>query len=91
VLGNGQAITNPIIGRRGAKTIVYLEPGQAVILGGLISERTVDDVNKVPILGDVPLLGPLLFRSTYKRKELQNVLFFLRPRILQGSDLHTEF
>jgi len=61
------------------------------ILGGLIAERTVEDVKKVPLLGEIPLLGPLLFSSTYKKKELTNVLFFIRPRILQGSDLHTEF
>jgi type II secretory pathway component GspD/PulD (secretin) len=90
-LQNGQTISNPIIAKRGAKTIVYLEPGQAVILGGLIAERTVDAVSKVPLLGDIPILGTLLFRSTYKKKELTNVLFFIRPRILQGSDLHTEF
>jgi type II secretory pathway component GspD/PulD (secretin) len=90
-LQNGQTISNPIIAKRGAKTVVYLEPGQAVILGGLIAERTVEDVQKVPLLGDIPLLGPLLFRSTFKKKELTNVLFFIRPRILQGSDLHTEF
>lgn len=86
----GQAITNPIISRRAAQTVVYLEPGQAVILGGLISERLVDQVNKVPFLGDIPILG-YLFRSTFKRKEQTNVLFFIRPRILQGTDLNREF
>ncbi len=90
VLQNGQAISNPIISRRGAKTVVYLEPGQAVILGGLISERTVDVENKVPILGSIPILG-FLFKSTFKRTEQTNVLFFIRPRILQGSDLNREF
>ncbi len=89
-LQNGQTISNPIIAKRGAKTVVYLEPGQAVILGGLIAERMAENVSKVPILGDIPLLGNL-FRSTYKKKELTNVLFFIRPRILQGSDLHREF
>ena len=90
VLQNGQAISNPIISRRAAKTVVYLEPGQAVILGGLISERTVDSENKVPFLGTIPILG-YLFKSTFKRKEQTNVLFFIRPRILQGSDLNREF
>lgn len=89
-LQNGQAISNPIISRRAAKTVVYLEPGQAVILGGLISERLVDTENKVPFLGDIPILG-YLFKSTYKRKEQTNVLFFIRPRILQGSDLNRDF
>jgi type II secretory pathway component GspD/PulD (secretin) len=86
----GPSITNPIITKRAATTVVYLEPGQAVILGGLISERLVDQTNKVPILGDIPLLG-YLFKSTFKRKEQTNVLFFIRPRILQGSDLNREF
>ncbi|MBL8862048.1 MAG: hypothetical protein JNK02_08555 [Planctomycetes bacterium] len=89
-LQNGQAVSNPIISRRAAKTVVYLEPGQAVILGGLISERLVDSENKVPVLGDIPVLG-YLFKSTFKRKEQTNVLFFIRPRILQGSDLNRDF
>jgi len=90
VVQGSTSVPNPIISRRAATTVVYLEPGQAVILGGLISERTVDQENKVPILGSIPLLGNL-FKSSYKRKEQTNVLFFIRPRILQGSDLNREF
>jgi type II secretory pathway component GspD/PulD (secretin) len=87
---DGAEITNPIIAVRKARTIVRLEPGQAVILGGLISERTVEREKKVPLLGDIPLLG-ILFRSTYKRTEKTNVLFFIRPRILRGTDLNRPF
>ncbi|MCP3917316.1 MAG: type II secretion system protein GspD [bacterium] len=79
-------ITVPEIARRSAKTIVRLEPGQAVILGGLISERNVERETKFPILGDVPLLGNL-FKSKFTEKRQTNVLFFIRPRILEGSDL----
>ncbi len=61
-----------------------------MILGGLISERTVEREKKVPLLGDIPLLG-ILFRSTYKRTEKTNVLFFIRPRILRGTDLNRPF
>jgi type II secretory pathway component GspD/PulD (secretin) len=86
----GFTLTNPTLSKRAAQTVVYLQPGQAVILGGLISERTVDQENKVPLLGDIPLLGHL-FKSTFKKKEQTNVLFFLRPRILQGTDLNREF
>ena len=67
-----------------------LEPGQAVILGGLISERTVERETKVPLLGDIPILGAL-FRSKLTSKEQTNVLFFIRPRILEGSDLNSPF
>lgn len=87
---SGQAITTPTLGIRKSNTMVYLKPGQAVILGGLITERIVEDEKKIPFLGDLPVLG-ILFRSTFKRKELVSVLFFIRPRILEGIDLHRDF
>lgn len=86
----GSTITVPEIAKRNARTIVRLEPGQAVILGGLISERTVERESKVPFLGDIPLLG-ILFRNRITSKEKTNVLFFIRPRILEGSDLNSPF
>jgi len=88
--GATSSVSNPIISSRSARTTVYLEPGQAVILGGLITERLVEQEDKVPILGDIPILG-YLFRSTFTSKEQANVLFFIRPRILEGSDLNREF
>ena len=61
-----------------------------MILGGLITERTVEDQKKVPLLGDIPVMGAL-FRSKYQRKELVSVLFFIQPRVLEGIDLHRDF
>ncbi len=87
---DGSEVQVPVLSLRSARTVVYLQPGQAVILGGLITERTVENERKVPLIGDIPLLG-YLFRSKYTRKEQTNVLFFIRPRILQGSDLNTQF
>lgn len=83
-------ISVPQVSQRTARTIVRLEPGQAVILGGLVSERTVERESKVPILGDIPLLG-MFFKSTLKSREKSNVLFFIRPRILEGADLNIPF
>ena len=83
-------ISTPEVSSRKARTIVRLAPGQAVILGGLISERAVESERKIPILGDIPILGNL-FKSKLKFKENTNVLFFIRPRILQGSDLNRPF
>lgn len=87
---SAQSISVPEISSRKARTIVRLEPGQAVILGGLISERMLERESKVPIVGDIPLLG-LLFKNTLRTKEQTNVLFFIRPRILEGSDLNSPF
>jgi type II secretory pathway component GspD/PulD (secretin) len=88
--GGVGALSNPVIAQRGARTVVYLQPGQAVILGGLTTTRDTDSVRKVPILGDIPGLG-MLFRSKYSRKEKTHVLFFIRPRILQGIDVQRDF
>ncbi len=83
--GDGPEISVPEISTRVARTVVRLEPGQAVILGGLISERTATRETRLPLLADIPLLGNL-FRSHLWVKEQTNVLFFIRPRILQGID-----
>lgn len=78
-------LSTPRITKQVAKTTVYLEPGQAVIIGGLTTEKTVDTERKVPLLGDIPLLGAL-FRSTGSRKVRSHTLFYISPRILQGID-----
>ncbi len=86
---NLSVVTLPEISRRKATTTVRLRPGQAVILGGLITERTLEREKKIPLLGDIPLLGNL-FKSTLRQTQEVNVLFFIRPRILQGIDLDPE-
>jgi len=89
--GDGSAlVVVPEISKRTAHTTVRLSPGQAVILGGLITTRTLERERKVPILGDVPLLG-YLFKSRFEVQEEINVLFFIRPRILQRSELQQDF
>ena len=90
VTDSGDEVSAPRLSQRSARTVVYLQPGQAVILGGLVTERNVESIRKVPLLGDIPILQ-YLFRSKFTRKEQSNVLFFIRPRILQGVDVHREF
>lgn len=87
---SGQVIEVPVIAYRTARTLVYLEPGQTLLIGGLTTQRDRELVNKVPLLGDLPLLG-VLFRSKFKRTEKQHVLFAISPRILQHSDFEPEF
>jgi len=80
----------PSISARRASTTVRLEPGEAVVLGGLIAERTLERERKVPLLGDIPILG-YLFKNHYDVTEQTNVLFYIRPRILQGMDMSSDF
>jgi type II secretory pathway component GspD/PulD (secretin) len=87
---NTQSIEVPVIAYRTAKTVVYIEPGQTLVIGGLTTQREREFINKIPILGDLPLLG-LLFRSRVTRSDKQHVLFAISPRILQHSDFEAEF
>jgi type II secretory pathway component GspD/PulD (secretin) len=87
---DGPVIEVPVIAYRTAKTVVYLEPGQTLVIGGLTTQRDRELESRVPLLGDIPLLG-LLFRSKFTRAEKQHVLFAISPRILQHSDFETEF
>jgi type II secretory pathway component GspD/PulD (secretin) len=80
----------PSISARRASTTVRLEPGEAVVLGGLIAERTLERERKVPLLGDIPVIGNL-FKNKYEITQQTNVLFYIRPRILQGMDLSPDF
>ncbi|MEO0652025.1 MAG: hypothetical protein AAFZ65_15235 [Planctomycetota bacterium] len=86
---NGNEFRAPLIAKRQARTIVYLKPGQAVAIGGLASEREEEAEAKVPILGDIPLIG-WLFKSVRKRRERTIVMFLITPRILEGIDYNQE-
>ena len=83
----GNEFRSPLLASRQARTVVYLQPGQAIAIGGLISERESEAESKVPILGDIPLLG-WLFKSTRIRKERTEVLFLIQPRLLEGTDFN---
>ena len=83
-------VDTPIMSTRKATTEVLLRPDQAVILGGLISERHTEKEQGVPILKDIPILG-YLFKSKVTQKEEATLMFFIRPRILGGTDLTQDF
>jgi hypothetical protein len=87
--GAGQ-VSTPILSTRTAETVVYLKPQQAVILGGLISEQVIEEETGVPLLMDLPLLG-YLFKSTLESTENTTLLFFIRPRLIEGTDLNQPF
>jgi general secretion pathway protein D len=83
------ASTDPVLGpttsRRSAKTTVIAKDQETVVLGGIMQDRTIESVSKVPILGDVPIIGHL-FRETTRRKTKTNLLLFLTPYIIRGPE-----
>jgi general secretion pathway protein D len=74
------------INKREIKTTVMADDGATVILGGLIDEDVQESVQKVPLLGDIPILGHL-FKSTSNTKRKRNLMVFLRPTIIRDRQL----
>jgi len=68
--------------KRSIKTSVLVDDGGILILGGLIQEEVTDTQSKIPLLGDIPIIG-FLFRSENTTKNKQNLMVFLRPTILR--------
>jgi type IV pilus assembly protein PilQ len=78
----------PSIDTREIVTQVLVNDGQTVVLGGIFETERRDAENKVPVLGDVPVLGRL-FKSTTKMDNKDELLIFVTPRILkEGSNLY---
>lgn len=78
-----------ITSKRSIKTTVLADDRQTIVLGGLIRDDATKTVSKVPLLGDIPLLG-YLFRATSNKKTKQNLLVFLQPTLLLDSDSAAE-
>lgn len=79
-----QEIKAPHFATRSAKTQVRIKNGQTIAIGGLIKEDTVNDVTKIPILGDIPLIGQVF---THKSKTVQktDLLFFMTVNVVTDT------
>jgi general secretion pathway protein D len=80
----GAASTDRSITKRSAKTSVIVKDQETVAIGGLISEIERETVSKVPLLGDIPLLG-YLFRSKSMKREKTNLILLLTPRVIKDG------
>ncbi len=72
----------PSINTREVNTQVLVQNGQTVVLGGVHEEVNQSNVNKVPVLGDVPVLGRL-FRTDVDNDEKRELLIFVTPKIMK--------
>jgi general secretion pathway protein D len=80
--GAADLITNT----RSIKTTVLVDDGQVVVLGGLIKDDLTESVQKVPGLGDLPLIGGL-FRYKSTTKDKTDLMVFLHPVIMRDDTL----
>jgi general secretion pathway protein D len=81
ILPNPAGVTT---NKRAVESIVLVDDGQIVVIGGLIQDGVRETVEKVPFLGDIPLLGALFTYSTRSRSKT-NLMVFLRPTVLRTA------
>jgi type IV pilus assembly protein PilQ len=74
------------INTKHVKTNVQVENGGTVVLGGIFTQTEIDSELKVPVLGDIPVLGRL-FRSTRRTRDQTELLIFITPRIVTDSPI----
>jgi general secretion pathway protein D len=78
-------VSSPVIDKRSADTVVVTPSDRTVVIGGLISTQTSDRDSKVPILGDIPILG-LAFKRKQKTDVKTELLIFLTPHVVPNPD-----
>jgi general secretion pathway protein D len=75
--------TLPVTQKRTVDTTVIVKDNQTVVIGGLIDESSTNNETKVPVLGDLPILG-WLFRSETVTNQKTNLYIFLTPRVIKS-------
>ncbi len=86
-LAPGSSNLGPSTSERTAKTIVVAKDQQTILIGGLMSDKIINSVTKIPLLGDIPILG-FFFRNTTKHVVKTNLIIALTPYVINDqSDL----
>jgi general secretion pathway protein D len=75
--------TLPVTQKRTVDTTVIVKDSQTVVIGGLIEDSSTENETKVPVLGDIPVLG-WLFRDRSEKNERTNLYIFLTPRVIKS-------
>lgn len=76
---------NPLINTSKISNAVIINSDDVLVLGGLISNSNNENINKVPILGDIPIVGPL-FQQKTKNQRKKNLMVFIKPLIVRNND-----
>jgi general secretion pathway protein D len=75
----------PVTAKREVNTTITMVEGQTIVIGGLIYKKTINTITKIPLLGDIPILGNL-FRNRDKNDEKTTLFVFLTPNIIDSPD-----
>jgi len=83
---NGEPVRQPETAKQEVKTQTILRHGESIIIGGLVKTYDNNAITKIPLLGDIPLLGEYLFSSSDKSVEEDNLVVILTPYVIDNSE-----
>jgi len=86
VVTTDKATNTPTVDKRDVQTIVLVKDGQTVVLGGLRKKDVTKQINKIPLLGDLPLVG-MAFRFEGEDTTTSEIIVFITPRVIESSIL----
>ena len=81
-----ETVDAPTFAKRSASSRVAIQNGQTIVIGGLVQDRKTSTINKVPLLGDIPLVGEL-FKRTQDTKSKTELLIFITPHVADQPGL----
>jgi type II secretory pathway component GspD/PulD (secretin) len=79
-------VSLPVFDIRSAESYITVRDGQTVVIGGLMQDMKTLGVSKIPLLGDIPFIGKLLFSYTNDDKQKTELLIFLTPHVAAEPD-----
>ena len=80
-----ETVNAPVIAKRSAATRVAIRDGQTIVIGGLMGDQKTTTVSKIPLLGDIPILGALFQRQQHEKQKTE-LLIFLTPHVAKQSE-----
>jgi general secretion pathway protein D len=85
VASTATSTSGPTTTKRSLETTALIDDGAIIALGGMVQDSYSSGVDKIPLLGDMPVLGNL-FKYDTRQRTKTNLVIFLRPKILRGAD-----
>lgn len=86
----GQIVNVPLVQRKAVNTQALIDEGQSLLLGGLITDQNDKSDRKIPLLGDIPVLGNL-FRQVEKERGRFERLFLITPRLVTANRITDQY
>ncbi len=83
--GTGNSFTGVATTTEKANTVIEVHNNETVVIGGMVEKKKVDSGTGIPLLEDIPFIGPIIFGQHSKEGEKRNLVLFLTPHLVRGN------